>query len=89
MKLSQASRRIRLNTALGEDALGVVDGAADEARSLGNSVGMAGVEVVQHDDVVPGLEQLGGHHRPDVAGSTGDEKLQTTTACAVSMVTGG
>ena len=61
--------------AVGENVLGLGDGRVHERGTVRDGIGVPCVEVVQHDDLVPRLEQLGRHDRPDVPGTAGDQKL--------------
>jgi hypothetical protein len=54
---------------------GVAQRPPHQPGPSGDRVTMPGRQVVEHDHVVAGLEQLSRDHTPDVAGATGDEQL--------------
>src|SRR4051812_9713716 len=63
---------------LGEGGLGgleVVERHVEVASALRDRAGVATVEVVEDRDLVPRVDELGGHDRADVAGAAGHEEL--------------
>src|SRR5690606_33951821 len=65
-----------------EHVAGVGDVGLRELRSLRYGVAVAGRQVVEDDDVVPGVEQLAGDDRPDVAGAAGEQQFHEVTSVA-------
>jgi hypothetical protein len=63
----------RLGADVGQHGRRVVQRGLHEPGPVGDGVGVAGGEVVEHRDGVAGLQQGGGDHAADVAGATGDE----------------
>jgi len=60
------------------DAGPIGDIAEDETRTIGDGGGVAACEVVEDDDLVPGVHEAFDARRPHVASSADDENLQST-----------
>ncbi len=68
-----------------EQAAGVAaQVTADEDGAGRDGVGVPGGQVVEHDDLVAGLDQLGSDNAADIPGAPGDEQLHApgSTTCA-------
>ena len=58
------------------------------SRALRDGGAVAAREVVEHDHLVAGLEQLLGDDRADVAGAAGDEELHGGGMMAATLCLG-
>jgi hypothetical protein len=63
----------RLGPDVGQHGRRVVQRGLHERGPVGDGVGVAGGEVVEHGDGVAVLDEGGGDHAADVAGAAGDE----------------
>ncbi len=61
------------------DEVGVARVADDEARRLGNGPVEAGREIVENDDLLPGVEEAERHVAADVAGAAGDQNAHRSS----------
>lgn len=65
----------RLEGAAVQHLGGVLDPALDELGTGRDALAETGGQVVQHGDLVPGLQKVGCDHTADVAGTAGDQVL--------------
>ena len=63
----------------------LVGGVADEQRhALGQEIGKAGRQIVDHDDAFAGFHQRANHVTSDIAGAAGDKHGHELTRFPIS-----